>query len=146
MLIVDANVLIYATNQNGTHHDAAHSWLDGALRSGMPIGLAWLVILAFVRITTKRGLLPRPLSTSQALDVVDAWLGHPNTVVVEPTHRHHVVLRELLERTGTAGNLTNDAHLAALALEHGATVASFDSDFARFPNIRWVVPTGPEPS
>jgi toxin-antitoxin system PIN domain toxin len=141
--IVDANVLIYATNEDSVHHAVAHRWLDEALTSNETVGFAWVVLLAFVRLTTRRGLMPQPLSVSQASDSVDAWLSRPNAIVPAPTHRHHVVLRDLLERTGTTGNLTTDAHLASLALEHGATICTFDSDFTRFPGVRW---TTPEPA
>ena len=93
-----------------------------------------------VRITTRPAFGARPLSVEQALDVVSRWLGQPNATVLHPTDRHHVVLRELLEPLGAGGNLVADAHLAALAIEHGATLASSDTDFARFPRLRWVDP------
>lgn len=141
MQIVDANVLIYATNTDAPHHETAHRWLDDQLSGTEAVGLPWTVLLAFARITTRAGLLPRPLTVTQAFDTIDVWLSCPNAVVPTPTPRHRHVLRDLLERVGTAGNLTADAHLAALALEHGASICSFDSDFARFPGLRWSLPT-----
>lgn len=97
-------------------------------------------MLAFLRLSTKSGLFPEPLEPGEALDRVDAWLGAPAATLVEPTARHASVVRELLKATGVAGNLVNDAHLAALAVEHRAQVVSYDSDFGRFPLVRWAQP------
>lgn len=140
MQLVDANVLIHATNEDAPTHTVAHDWLTRHLDGLETVGFSWIVLLAFARITTRAGLLPSPLTISQAFDAIDAWLERPAAVIVEPTVRHRIVLRDLLERTGAAGNLTSDAHLAALALEHGATICSFDTDFARFPGLRWTSP------
>ena len=141
MHLVDANVLIYATNQDAPNHTVAHEWLTRHLDGPETIGFSWTVLLAFARITTRAGLLPSPLTIGQAFDAIDSWLERPAAVIVEPTVRHRHVLRDLLGRTGTSGNLTSDAHLAALALEHGATICSFDTDFARFADLRWTTPT-----
>ena len=100
----------------------------------------WVVLLAFIRLTTSPRVFQSPLSTSQALDLVDGWLAQPCVTVVHPTSRHAPVLRDLLEPLGTAGNLTTDAHLAALAIEHGAELCSTDRDFSRFPGLRWADP------
>jgi uncharacterized protein len=134
MLIVDANVLIYAVNSSAREHAAARSWLDGALRGNEAVAFAWTVLLAFVRLTTHRRVFQHPLTTAQACEAVERWLEAPPAVVVEPTRRHLPLLRGLLEG-GAGGNLVGDAHVAALALEHGATVVSFDRDFARFQGI-----------
>lgn len=136
MFIVDTNVLLYATNTQATQHVAARTWLDGALSATEPVGFAWIVLLAFVRLTTRSGVLPNPLEPKVALDVVDAWLAQPVSMQVDPTSRHFAVLRGLIEQAGSAGNLTTDAHLAALAIEHGAELVSFDRDFQRFPGLR----------
>lgn len=104
------------------------------------VGLPWIVILAFVRITAREGIMRRPLSTAAALAHVDSWLEQPCVEVSAPGARHWPILRRLLEATGMAGNLTSDAHIAALALEHGAAVCSTDHDFARFPGIRHINP------
>jgi uncharacterized protein len=101
-----------------------------------PIAFAWTVVLAFLRLSTHPSVFPRPLSFEQAADVAEFWLNEPAAVVLEPTRRHLPLLRGLLEGARGAGNLVNDAHLAALALEHGATVVSFDRDFARFEGVR----------
>jgi toxin-antitoxin system PIN domain toxin len=101
------------------------------------VALAWAVVLAFIRLTTKPQLVTRPFTVDEALDVVDGWLSRPNVVVVHPTDRHARILRELLAPLGAGGNLTTDAHLAALSLEHGAELCSSDADFSRFPGVRW---------
>lgn len=101
------------------------------------------MLLAFVRLTTRRQVVAEPFSVEEALDVVDGWLGRPNVVVVHPTDRHHMVLRELLTPLGAGGNLTSDGHLAALAIEHGAELCSSDADFSRFTGLRWVDPLRP---
>lgn len=140
MLIVDANVLLYAVNQDAPRHEQARTWLAQALTGAAPVGFAWLALLAFIRISTLPGLSPRPLTVVDALDVVADWLDAPASTTVHPTARHGQVLRGLLLESGTAGNLTSDAHLAALAVEHGATIASYDRDFDRFPGVRTMLP------
>ena len=99
--------------------------------------MSWSVLLAFLRLTTRSGVFEKPLATETAIDVVDAWLAEPAVVIVEPTAQHMRLLRDLLLPTGTAGNLTSDAHLAALAIEHGAELCSSDGDFQRFARLRW---------
>lgn len=141
MNLVDANVLLYAVNTAADQHERSRRWLDGALGDGGPVGFAWLPMLAFIRLATKPGLFPRPLPVDDALGQVEDWLQHPASVVVEPTARHGSVLAGLVRELGTGGNLVSDAHLAALAVEHGATIVSFDSDFERFSGVRVVQPT-----
>lgn len=140
MNLVDANVLVYAVNEDAAHHRASRDWLDGALSGAETVGFSWLVLLAFIRLSTKEGLFPRPLDAEAAMGRVHAWLAAAPAVVLEPTVDHARVLSRLLADTGGGGNLVNDAHLAALALEHRGRVVSFDSDFARFPDVEWVVP------
>jgi uncharacterized protein len=135
--LVDANLLLYASNQDAPQHAAARRWLESALSDDEPLGFAWLVLLAFLRLTTKHGLLPRPLSVAQAWEAIDAWLSYPAAIIVHPTVRHAQVLKELTLALGTGGNVTTDAHLAALAIEHGAEISSRDGDFARFAGVRW---------
>jgi uncharacterized protein len=138
--LVDANVLLYAVNEDAAHHRASREWLDGALSGAETVGFSWLVLLAFARLSTKEGLFPRPLGIEGAMDRVDAWLAAGPAVVLEPTVDHPRVLSRLLADIGTGGNLVNDAHLAALAVEHRGRVVSYDTDFARFPGVEWVVP------
>ncbi len=140
MKLVDANVLLYAVNEDAPHHAQARSWLDRALGEREAIGFAWVVLLAFLRLSTARALFPRPLTPGEAAGVVELWLGQPAAVAVHPTERHLGLLRGLLETAGTALNLVDDAHLATLALEHGAEVVSFDRDFGRFEGVRWRSP------
>lgn len=135
MQIVDANVLLHAVNERAREHVAARDWLQAALDGGEPVAFAWSVTLAFLRLSTHPAVFPRPLPPSLAADVVEGWLAAPAALTLEPTRRHLPLLRGLLQRAGTAGNLVGDAHLAALALEHGATVVSFDRDFARFEGV-----------
>jgi toxin-antitoxin system PIN domain toxin len=130
--IVDANVLLYAVNHDSAHHDAARGWLDDALTADEAVGFAWMVVLAFLRISTHPAVFPTPLTPAQAFEVVNAWLSQPNAVYSTPSTRHLGLLGGLVHKAGSAGNLINDAHLAALAVEHDAEVVSFDADFARF--------------
>jgi toxin-antitoxin system PIN domain toxin len=133
-------VLLYAVNSAAKHHDASRRWLDTALSGADTVGLAWVPLLAFVRLTTKVGLFPAPLSTQDALGQVQDWCHAPGAVVISPTPRHPEVLSALLARVGTGGNLVNDAHLAALALEHRGGIVSYDSDFSRFADVHWDTP------
>jgi toxin-antitoxin system PIN domain toxin len=137
MLIVDANVLLYATNQASAQHDRARGWLDGALNGDEVVGFSWQVILAFLRLATHPAVFARPLEVRNAVASIRAWLGQPVAIVVEPTDRHIDLLAGLLTESGAAGNLVSDAHLAALALEHDAALVSFDADFARFQGVEW---------
>jgi len=138
--IVDANVLLYAVNRQSIEHKAAHRWLTGALSGNEVVGLPWVSLLAFIRLSTSGRIFASPLPPADAMTVVESWLAQPAAVTVEPTSRHTWVLRGLLEQAGTAGNLTTDAHIAALAIEHGATLVTFDRDFERF-GIRVQLPT-----
>ncbi len=140
MKVVDANVLIYAVNGDAPRHDVAKRWLDDALNGGATLGLSWVVLLAFLRLTTKANLFARPLTAGQAIAVVEFWLAQPTVRLLEPTAKHVELVAGLLDAVGTAGNLVNDAHLAALSIEHRGAIVSFDSDFARFPGVRWEQP------
>jgi toxin-antitoxin system PIN domain toxin len=137
MILVDANILIYAVNTDTPLHRKAKSWLEATLSGPETVGLSWSVLLAFLRLTTRAGLFERPLPVYAAFDILGAWLQQPSVVTIEPTSHHLRVLTELLLPLGTGGNLTSDAHLAALAIEHGAELCSCDSDFARFPRLSW---------
>jgi uncharacterized protein len=140
----DTNVLLAAVNADARGHDVARAWLTDSLSGVEPTGFAWLALLGFIRIATKPALFAHPLTAAQALDFVEEWLARPNATVLHPGARHATLLRQLLASAGTAGNLTSDAHLAAIAIEHGATLASFDADFHRFRQLRleYLDPTG----
>jgi toxin-antitoxin system PIN domain toxin len=140
MQLVDANVLLYAVNEDAPNHAVARSWLDDALAGHETVAFAWIVLLAFLRLSTRPGLFPQPLALGQAADVVELWLGRPAAIVAHPTERHLSLIRGLLTSVGTAANLVTDAHLAALALEHGAEIVSFDRDYQRFEGVRWRTP------
>lgn len=140
--LVDANVLLYAVNPAARHSEVARTWLDRALTGRETVLIPWVSVLAFIRLSTNATVFERPLTTDQAFDVVDGWLGRSNVVVPEPDRRQSARVRELLADTGSGGNLVNDAHLAALALQLRAQVVTFDSDFGRFPGVSWVRPAG----
>jgi uncharacterized protein len=136
----DVNLLLYAVDEGSAWHEPARTWVEERLSGTETLALAWVVLLAFIRLTTSPRVFQSPLSTSEALDLVDSWLAQPCVTVAHPTSRHAAVLRDLLEPLGTAGNLTTDAHLAALAIEHGAELCSTDRDFSRFAGLRWADP------
>jgi toxin-antitoxin system PIN domain toxin len=137
VILIDANLLIYAVNQDAPAHRRAKKWLEAALAGPETVAFSWNVLLAFLRLTTRPGLFRRPLSWATAFDLIDSWLDQPCATVVTAGPRHLRILRELLLPLGAGGNLTSDAHLAALAIEHGAELCSSDSDFARFPGLAW---------
>jgi len=140
MRLVDANVLLYATNENDERHGVARAWLTRALGGREAVGFDWAVLLAFLRLATHPAVFHEPLTPLLAIEQIRAWLGGPAAVIVEPTSSHLETLARLVGAAGTAGNLVNDAHLAALAIEYEGTVISFDRDFGRFPAVRWEVP------
>ena len=140
MRIVDANLLLYAVDERAPTHEAARAWLDGQLSGTETTGLGWASLLAFVRVGTNPRVYENPLTVDEALDRVAEWLSHRSTVVVGPGARHADVLRELLAPLGSAGNLVSDAHIAAIAIEHGAVLCSADTDFGRFSGLRWENP------
>lgn len=140
MKLVDVNVLLYAVNRDTMHHEAVRRWWEAALAGEEPVGLAWTVLVGFLRLATSASVFPEPLKLEQAAARVDAWLRHPNTRVISETAEHWQILKDLLAQSGTAGNLTTDAHLAALAVSHGATLCSCDLDFGRFRLLRWENP------
>ena len=141
MKLVDANVLLYAVNEDAPHHEEARAWLDDGLSGNEAVGFAWVVVLAFLRLTTRADLFRRALEFEDAAAVVEQWLAAVPAVVVQPTPRHLELLRGLVQATGVAANLINDAHLAALALEYDATIVSYDRDFGRFAGLRHELPS-----
>ena len=140
MILVDANLLLYAKISDYPQHQAAHEWLDGKLNGSARVGVPWPSILAFLRISTNPRLFERRLAISAAWQQVEEWLAVPQVWIPRPTDRHAEVLGELLRGSNLAGPLVSDADLAALAIEHGLVLCSTDGDFARFRSLRWENP------
>jgi toxin-antitoxin system PIN domain toxin len=137
VIVPDLNLLIYASDGRAQHHAAAHAWWSECLNGRERIGLAWSVALGYLRIVTSPRVMERPLPIGEAQADVTFWLSRRNVVMIEPTSRHLEILTGLLEPIGVGGNLVQDAHLAALAVEHGGDVHSADGDFARFSGVRY---------
>jgi len=140
MILVDANLLIYAVNKNSPQHKLARKWLEATFSGTEVVGLPWIAVLAFLRITTRPGILEHPLSGEQAMEYIDEWLALPLVSLVAPGESNWPVFCNFLRAAGTFGNLTSDAHIAAMAIENGATVYSADYDFRRFPGVRHINP------
>jgi hypothetical protein len=140
VILVDANVLLYAEDSLSPYHDKARQWWDAQLSGRSSVCLCWTVLTAFIRIGTNRRVFERPLSLKEAIHRVQSWVDQPCTRLIYPTEQHWQVLQELLEQGQAVGNLVTDAHLAALAIEHGCQLYSTDSDFARFPKLKWSNP------
>lgn len=143
MILPDVNVLVHAHNADSAVHERARRWWDQCLAGPEGVGLAWATLLGFVRITTNRRIVARPLPVRDVLGRIAAWLDLPHVHVAQPSEGHFARLRAVLEDLGTAGNLTTNAHLAALAMERGYVLYSTDTDFARFAGLRWVNPCKP---
>lgn len=136
MILLDANLLLYAHNTSSKEHRATVSWIEEILAGPAPIGLSWETILAFLRVSTTPRIFGEPLDVEAAAAIVSDWLRRPNVSIVSPTQRHWEIFSKLLPRPRVRGSLIMDAHLAALAIEHGATLCTNDRDFARFPGLR----------
>jgi len=140
LILLDANVLLYAYDRASERHRTAAAWLETALSETETVGLSWSVLLAFLRITTSRRILREPLSMAEAASAVSQWLERPNVRVLEPGESHWEILRSLLVEAQVLAGDVMDAHLAALTIEHGATVCTRDRDFTRFPGLRTLDP------
>lgn len=140
MTLIDANLLLYAYDPRADPHHASRQWLEATLSSPELVRLAWVSIWAFLRIITSPRVFERPLSMREAMTAVDAWFAQPNVGILEPSERHREILQTLLQSTQATGPLVMDAALAAIAIEHGATLYSTDHDFSRFPGLSWVNP------
>lgn len=137
MRLADTNLLVYAADKDSPHHVVSHRWLEDSLSNASGLGLAWLSVVGFIRLTTHPKLSVTPRTVAEALSYVDDWLIHANCHILHPTIRHADILARLLLSVGTAGNLTNDAHLAALAIEHNAEIGTFDREFKRFSGLKF---------
>ncbi len=140
MILLDVNILLYATNQSVSQHATAREWLDRQLSDSHRVGLPWATLLAFLRLSTSARVAARPLTMDTAWKNVTQWLECEPVWIPLPTERHAEVLGTLLAQPGVHGNLVPDAHLAALAIEHGLTLCSTDGDFARFGELNWINP------
>lgn len=136
MILIDANLLLYAYDSSSEYHKTAGSWFQEVLSQQEPVRLSWMTILAFLRISTNPRAFTRPLSISEALAVVSEWLSIPSVHILNPTERHFEIMKNLLPAAQVSGPLVMDGHLAALAIEHGATLYTNDKDFARFSGVR----------
>jgi toxin-antitoxin system PIN domain toxin len=140
VILVDANILLYAEDQQSPQNTTAREWWDGQLSGGSPVCLCWTVLGAFIRISTNLRIFQHPLSLNQALARVQSWFDQPCTRIVHPTGRHWIIFQKLLIEGQAIANLVTDAHLAALAIEHGCELISTDTDFSRFPGVKWKNP------
>lgn len=144
MILVDANLLLYAYDLASPHHEAARRWLEDELSSGRPVRLALVTLLAFVRIATDRRVFANPLVAEEACEIAASWLDLPSVRLASPGPRSWQILGELCSEGQAAGPLVMDAHLAALAVEHGLAVATTDRDFTRFPDLTLINPLSQE--
>ncbi|HEY5791974.1 MAG TPA: type II toxin-antitoxin system VapC family toxin [Chthoniobacterales bacterium] len=143
MILPDVNLLIYAHNVRAPHHSQALDWWNECLAGPNGVALAWVAILGFVRICTHPKTFERPLAVAEATGRVEEWLSLPHVQLIHPSPNHFQKWSELLRQLGTAGNLTTDAHLAALAIERGLILHTTDADFSRFPGLKWKNPLRP---
>jgi uncharacterized protein len=132
----DVNLLLYAVNADSPQHTAARGWIESAFAGVGGIAFCWPALLGFLRLSTRNGIFSQPLTVEQALEVVDAWLDHPAARVIAPGERHLALLSSLMLARGRGGNIVSDAHMAAVAIEHGAELGTFDRDFEQFAGLR----------
>jgi hypothetical protein len=140
VVIPDANILLYSYFADSPQHPETNVWLEQQFAGRETIGLTWFSVWAFVRIGSNPRVFPRPPSIAALFDRLDEWLSLPNVVVVHPGPRHRHLLERLIVESGATGALVSDAALAAIAIEHAATLASTDRDFRRFSGLRWINP------
>lgn len=143
IVLVDANILLYAVDEASPSHQRAKTWLEEALNGARRVGIPWQSVTAFLRIVTNPRALDEPLSPTTAWELVDAWLDSPAAWVPQPLSGHREILTRLVTQLDLRGNLVTDAVLAALCIEHGLAIVSADSDFARFAEIEWHNPVAP---
>ncbi len=143
VILVDANILLYAYHPRSEHHDRCREWVEDAFSGTAQVRLAWMTVLAFLRISTSPRVFEQPLSMAEAEGIVSGWLAAPSVAILEPGERYWEILSDLLQSAQVSGPLVMDASLAALALEHGATLCTSDRDFVRFPELRTLNPIPP---
>jgi toxin-antitoxin system PIN domain toxin len=140
VILVDANLLLYAYHPKAEQHEKSRRWLEAVLSGTDVVGFAWLTLWAFIRISTNPRVFENPLSASEAADAVSSWLDQPVSTILQPGERHWDILRAVARDGQAVGPLFMDAVLAAIAMEHGATLCTTDRDFARFPGLKWTNP------
>ena len=140
MILVDANLLLYAEDSLSEHHERSRIWWDAQLSGSDPVGLCWPVLSAFIRISTNARLHQRPLTLKEAAERVQSWFDQPCVRVIQPTDQHWAIFQQMLRSGNAVGNLVSDAHLAALAVEHNCVLHSTDADFSRFKGLKWKNP------
>lgn len=140
MILIDANLLVYSSVSSSIQHEPAKRWLDDRLNGAAPVGMPWSSLLGFLRLVTNPRIFDPPVPSDAAWKVVEYWLDSEPVWIPRPTDHHRSVLGKLYGLTAPSGNLVPDAHLAALAIEHGLILCSTDRDFARFPELRWENP------
>lgn len=140
MILVDANLLLYAYDPNAAQHEASRSWLEVTLSGSPLVRFSWLTLWAFLRIATNPRVFERPLSMTEAEHHVSSWLAQPSAGLLEPGERHWAILQQITRDGQASGPLVMDAALAAIAIEHGATLCTTDRDFSRFPGLTWTNP------
>jgi len=140
MIVVDANLLLYASDTSSVHHQASRRWLEATFSATEPVGLPWAALLAFLRVGTNRRIRKDAFTVEEATALVAGWLNRPMVTLVNPGERHWQILRDMMTKGQARGPLVTDAHLAALAIEHGAALATTDRDFARFPGLKFFNP------
>jgi toxin-antitoxin system PIN domain toxin len=143
MILVDANLLLHAYNRRSRDHEASRVWLEAVLSGPQLVRFGWVTVWAFLRIATNPRVFDRPLTIDEAVEIVGSWLEQPTVGMLEPGERHWELLQRLTQRGQATGPLVMDAALAALAIEHGATLYTTDRDFARFPGLTWANPLAP---
>jgi len=140
MIAIDANLLLYASDTSSAHHQASRSWLEDTLSGEEAVGIPWAMVLAFLRVGTNPQIRKNAFSLQEAIAIVAGWLERPNVTLLNPGERHWEILRAMMTKGQARGPLVTDAHLAALAIEHGAALATTDRDFARFPGLKFFNP------
>lgn len=140
MILVDANLVLYAEDSLSKHHESARVWWDAQLSDAAEVGMCWPVINAFIRISTNVRLHQHPLALKEAIERVQSWLDQPCVRIVQPTDEHWTIFQRMLRGARAAGNLVTDAHLAALAVEHHCVLYSSDADFSHFRGLKWKNP------
>jgi hypothetical protein len=143
MILPDINLLVYAYDASSPHHERARVWWEEKLNGSLMIGLSWVALLGFIRLLTNGRIFHNPYPVAEVLDIVASWLEQPNVRIIHTTDHHFEGFAGLIRQAGTAGNLTTDAHLAALAIERGLVLHTTDADFARFPGLKWKNPLRP---